>query len=187
MLSLQNVDVQILNLKIVFQTADNLIGTGGSSRVFKGSLSDGKELAVKVLKPSEDVQKVFISEIEIISALRHKNIVSLSGFCFQNGSLILVYDFLSRGNLEDNLHGISFTFCKIKNFDCSFLRDYYTFVVLTLGDQFDRRTPQQESSWLGRKVQGGTGCCRGAELHPWRRRRSASRPSRRKIVQHSPQ
>ncbi|KAJ0976839.1 hypothetical protein J5N97_012313 [Dioscorea zingiberensis] len=84
---------------------ENLAGRGGSSRVYKGCLSDGRELAVKILKPSEDALKEFTSEIEIITSLQHKNIISLFGFCFENNNLILVYDFLSRGSLEECLHG----------------------------------------------------------------------------------
>ncbi|RDX88967.1 Receptor-like cytosolic serine/threonine-protein kinase RBK2, partial [Mucuna pruriens] len=84
---------------------ENLIGKGGSSQVYRGCLPDGKELAVKILKPSDDVLKEFVLEIEIITTLHHKNIISLLGFCFEDGNLLLVYDFLSRGSLEENLHG----------------------------------------------------------------------------------
>ncbi|CAH9128457.1 unnamed protein product [Cuscuta epithymum] len=84
---------------------DNVIGKGGSSKVYRGCLPDGKELAVKILKPSENALREFILEIEIITALHHKNIITLFGFCFENNHLFLVYDFLSRGSLEDNLHG----------------------------------------------------------------------------------
>ena len=83
-----------------------MIGKGGSSRVYRGILPDGKELAVKILKPSADVLKQFVSEIEIITSLNHPNIISLFGFCFEDNNLLLVYDLLSRGSLEDNLHGI---------------------------------------------------------------------------------
>ncbi|KAH9668709.1 protein kinase domain-containing protein [Citrus sinensis] len=82
-----------------------LVGKGGHSHVYRGCLPDGKELAVKILKPSEDVLKEFASEIEIITALHHRNIISLFGFCFEDNNLLLVYDFLSRGSLEENLHG----------------------------------------------------------------------------------
>ncbi|CAI9115520.1 OLC1v1016436C2 [Oldenlandia corymbosa var. corymbosa] len=84
---------------------DNMTGKGGSSKVYRGCLLDGKELAVKILKPSDDALTEFVSEIEIITALNHKNIISLFGFCFEDNQLLLVYDFLSRGSLEDNLHG----------------------------------------------------------------------------------
>ncbi|XP_020588055.1 probable leucine-rich repeat receptor-like protein kinase At5g05160 [Phalaenopsis equestris] len=84
---------------------ENIIGKGGNSRVYKGCLLDKKELAVKVLEHSDDALKNFISEIKIMSNLKHKNIISLTGFCFENKKLVLVFDFLSRGSLEDNLHG----------------------------------------------------------------------------------
>ncbi|PIA47567.1 hypothetical protein AQUCO_01400306v1 [Aquilegia coerulea] len=84
---------------------EKLIGSGGSSHVYKGCLPDGKELAVKILKPSEDIVEEFVLEIEIITTLNHKNIVSLFGFCFEDSNLLLVYDFLARGSLEENLHG----------------------------------------------------------------------------------
>lgn len=84
---------------------ENMIGKGGSSKVYKGCLPDGKEIAVKILKSSEDVLKEFVLEIEIITALHHQNIISLFGFCFEDNNLLLVYDFLSRGSLEDSLHG----------------------------------------------------------------------------------
>ncbi|XP_054795776.1 LRR receptor kinase SERK2-like isoform X1 [Prosopis cineraria] len=84
---------------------DNLVGKGGSSYVYKGCLLDGKVVAVKILKPSEDVFKEFQLEIEIITTLHHENIISLSGFSFDDNNLLLVYDFLSRGSLEENIHG----------------------------------------------------------------------------------
>ncbi|KAF3955590.1 hypothetical protein CMV_019202 [Castanea mollissima] len=86
-------------------SSENLIGKGGSSQVYRGFLPDGRELAVKILKPSEDALREFVLEIEIITTLHHKNIISLVGFCFEDGNLLLVYDFLSRGSLEENLHG----------------------------------------------------------------------------------
>ncbi|KAK9740981.1 hypothetical protein RND81_03G074600 [Saponaria officinalis] len=87
--------------------AENLIGKGGSSRVYRGCLSDGKELAVKIFKKLyENVYQEFVMEIEIITSLHHKNIISLFGFCHEGSNLLLVYDLLSRGSLEENLHGI---------------------------------------------------------------------------------
>ncbi|KAL1204051.1 Protein kinase STUNTED [Cardamine amara subsp. amara] len=86
-------------------SSENLIGEGGNSYVYRGDLPDGRELAVKILKPCLDVLKEFILEIEVITSVHHKNIVSLFGFCFENNNLMLVYDYLQRGSLEENLHG----------------------------------------------------------------------------------
>lgn len=84
---------------------EKMIGKGGSSQVYQGCLPDGKELAVKILKLSEDVLQEFIAEIEIITAISHKNIISLFGYCFEDENLVLVYDFQPGGSLEENLHG----------------------------------------------------------------------------------
>uniref|UniRef100_A0A1J3GB74 Proline-rich receptor-like protein kinase PERK13 n=1 Tax=Noccaea caerulescens TaxID=107243 RepID=A0A1J3GB74_NOCCA len=85
--------------------SENLVGEGGNSYVYRGDLPDGRELAVKILKPCLDVLKEFILEIEVITSVHHKNIVSLFGFCFEDNNLMLVYDYLPRGSLEENLHG----------------------------------------------------------------------------------
>ncbi|XP_019056925.1 PREDICTED: probable L-type lectin-domain containing receptor kinase II.1 isoform X2 [Tarenaya hassleriana] len=84
---------------------ENMVGKGGSGYVYRGCLPQGKELAVKILKPSVDVVKEFVVEIDIITGLHHNNIVSLFGFCSENENLLLVYNFLPRGSLEENLHG----------------------------------------------------------------------------------
>ncbi|KAG9140634.1 hypothetical protein Leryth_006850 [Lithospermum erythrorhizon] len=84
---------------------ENLIGRGGSSLVYRGCLPDDTELAVKILKTSEDAFKQYVSEIEIVTSLNHKNIISLYGFCYEDNNLLLVYDLVAKGSLEENLHG----------------------------------------------------------------------------------
>ncbi|KAF8088446.1 hypothetical protein N665_0541s0011 [Sinapis alba] len=84
---------------------DNFIGKGGSSRVYRGYLTNGREVAVKILKQTKGVLKDFVAEIDIITTLNHKNVISLLGYCFENNKLLLVYNYLSRGSLEENLHG----------------------------------------------------------------------------------
>ncbi|XP_020591773.1 probable serine/threonine-protein kinase PBL5 isoform X2 [Phalaenopsis equestris] len=86
-------------------SVDRLIGKGGSSLVYKGILPNGKELAIKVLKPSKDSLQQFISEIDVITTLNHNNIISLLGFCLGDNKLVLIYNFMSRGSLEEALHG----------------------------------------------------------------------------------
>ncbi|KAM3293673.1 hypothetical protein ACQJBY_036923 [Aegilops geniculata] len=82
-----------------------IVGQGGTSQVYKGCLTNGKELAVKILKYSDEVLKEFTSEIEIVSSLSHENIISITGFSFKNNDLLLVYEYLRRGSLEEILHG----------------------------------------------------------------------------------
>uniref|UniRef100_A0ACD6A228 Uncharacterized protein n=1 Tax=Avena sativa TaxID=4498 RepID=A0ACD6A228_AVESA len=82
-----------------------IVGQGGTSKVYKGCSTDGKELAVKILKYSDEVLKEFISEIKIVSSLSHKSIISIIGFSFKDNDLLLVYEYLQRGSLEEILHG----------------------------------------------------------------------------------
>ncbi|KAL0795157.1 hypothetical protein Bca101_066534 [Brassica carinata] len=84
---------------------ENFIGKGGSSKVYRGSLTNGREVAVKILKQTKGVMKDFVAEIDIITTLNHKNVISLLGYCFEDNNLLLVYNYLSRGSLEENLHG----------------------------------------------------------------------------------
>ncbi|KAA3462826.1 Receptor-like cytosolic serine/threonine-protein kinase RBK1 [Gossypium australe] len=60
-------------------SSENLIAEGGSNRVYKGILPDGKAVAVKIQKSSKDAYKDFANEIEIISSLKHKHIRPLVG------------------------------------------------------------------------------------------------------------
>ncbi|KAL0695073.1 hypothetical protein Bca4012_062253 [Brassica carinata] len=85
--------------------SENFIGKGGSSKVYRGSLTNGREVAVKILKQTKGVMKDFVAEIDIITTLNHKNVISLLGYCFEDNNLLLVYNYLSRGSLEENLHG----------------------------------------------------------------------------------
>ncbi|KAI4987773.1 probable receptor-like serine/threonine-protein kinase At5g57670 [Hordeum vulgare subsp. vulgare] len=84
---------------------ERLVGKGGASHVYSGRCEEGKELAVKVLKSSAEVMKEFVAEIGIISSVDHKNAMALVGFCAERGKLMLVYDYMRRGSLEEILHG----------------------------------------------------------------------------------
>ncbi|XWS40194.1 hypothetical protein CRYUN_Cryun18bG0119800 [Craigia yunnanensis] len=86
-------------------SSENLIGKGGSNRVYKGILPDGKAVAVKILKSSKEACKDFANEIEIISSLNHKHIMPLIGVCIKDYDLVSVYDLSSKGSLEEILHG----------------------------------------------------------------------------------
>ncbi|KAJ3691401.1 hypothetical protein LUZ61_020565 [Rhynchospora tenuis] len=85
---------------------DNKIGVGGYGKVYKGRCTNGVVVAVRrATKGSFRSTKEFQSEIEVLSRVHHKNIVSLIGFCADQGEQVLVYEYISKGSLRDNLAG----------------------------------------------------------------------------------
>lgn len=74
--------------------------------MFKGTLPDGKIVAVKTMKSTKETWKDFAYEVKIVSSLKHKNIVPLLGICVEDSDkLISIYDFFPKGSLEEYLHG----------------------------------------------------------------------------------
>ncbi|XP_061342308.1 proline-rich receptor-like protein kinase PERK4 [Gastrolobium bilobum] len=87
-------------------TDANLIGQGGFGYVHKGVLPSGKEVAVKSLKSgSGQGEREFQAEIDIISRVHHRHLVSLVGYCISGGQRMLVYEFIPNDTLEHHLHG----------------------------------------------------------------------------------
>ncbi|PHU19393.1 Proline-rich receptor-like protein kinase PERK5 [Capsicum chinense] len=84
----------------------NLLGQGGFGFVHKGVLTDGSVVAVKSLKSgSGQGEREFQAEVEIISRVHHRHLVSLVGYCIADGQRMLVYEFVPNGTLEYHLHG----------------------------------------------------------------------------------
>ncbi|KAJ8441975.1 hypothetical protein Cgig2_020120 [Carnegiea gigantea] len=84
----------------------NMIGQGGFGYVHKGVLPNGKEIAVKSLKSgSGQGDREFQAEVEIISRVHHRHLVSLVGYCVAGGQRMLVYEFIPNNTLEHHLHG----------------------------------------------------------------------------------
>lgn len=87
----------------------NLLGQGGFGYVHKGVLPNGKEVAVKQLKAgSGQGEREFQAEVEIISRVHHKHLVSLVGYCMAGSQRMLVYEFVPNNTMEFHLHGTSF-------------------------------------------------------------------------------
>ncbi|KAG1330667.1 LEAF RUST 10 DISEASE-RESISTANCE LOCUS RECEPTOR-LIKE PROTEIN KINASE-like 1.2 [Cocos nucifera] len=89
-----------------FSTSREL-GGGGFGIVYKGKLRDGRVVAVKRLyKNNWKRVEQFMNEVEILSQLRHPNLVSLYGCTSRHSrELLLVYEYVPNGTVADHLHG----------------------------------------------------------------------------------
>ncbi|CAJ1938311.1 unnamed protein product [Sphenostylis stenocarpa] len=95
-------------------STQNFIGRGGFGLVYKGILPDGTMVAVKRLEESDSQgDALFYSEVEIVSNLKHRNLVPLRGCCVvdeedENHNLeyrrrFLVHEYMPNGSLADHL------------------------------------------------------------------------------------
>ncbi|GKC00806.1 receptor-like protein kinase FERONIA, partial [Tanacetum coccineum] len=85
-----------------------VIGRGGFGKVYRGTVFNGSATvlaAIKRLDPnSNQGAPEFWAEVEMLSKLRHCNLVSLFGYCNDEEEMILVYEYIPYGTLEDHLH-----------------------------------------------------------------------------------
>ncbi|MBA0742050.1 hypothetical protein Gogos_015152 [Gossypium gossypioides] len=80
------------------------VGEGGFGKVYEGTLR-GEKVAVKRREPGHKQGLAeFQTEIMVLSQARHRNLVSLIGYCDEKSEMILVYEFMEKGNLKDNLY-----------------------------------------------------------------------------------
>ncbi|XP_022728382.1 serine/threonine-protein kinase-like protein CCR4 [Durio zibethinus] len=95
---------------------DHKIGSGSFGSVYKATLDDGRDVAIKRAeitstssyaigtKRQEDKDNAFVNELEYLSRLNHKNLVQLLGFCEDFNERVLVYEYMNNGTLHDHLH-----------------------------------------------------------------------------------
>ncbi|XP_042507548.1 receptor protein kinase CLAVATA1-like [Macadamia integrifolia] len=86
---------------------ENIIGRGGAGIVYRGSMPDGVDVAIKRLVGRSNGRNDhgFSAEIQTLGRIRHRNIVRLLGFVSNNEANLLLYEYMPNGSLGEMLHG----------------------------------------------------------------------------------
>ncbi|XP_010549086.1 PREDICTED: probable LRR receptor-like serine/threonine-protein kinase At1g51820 isoform X2 [Tarenaya hassleriana] len=85
---------------------DKVLGRGGFGIVYHGYLNEHEQVAVKILsEPSTRGLKQFRAEVELLLRVHHKNLVHLIGYCDEMDNSALIYEYMSRGDLKNQLSG----------------------------------------------------------------------------------
>ncbi|VVB04954.1 unnamed protein product [Arabis nemorensis] len=83
---------------------DGLVGKGGFGEVYKGTMPQGKQIAVKRLShDAEQGMEQFVAEVVTMGSLQHRNLVPLLGYCRRKGELLLVSEYMPNGSLDQYL------------------------------------------------------------------------------------
>ncbi|XP_076958648.1 putative serine/threonine-protein kinase PBL28 [Bidens hawaiensis] len=98
---------------------DNCIGEGGFGKIYKGNLQDGDEFKTIVAKQLDtrhgQVEKQFLSELQILWEYKHESVMGLVGYCDELEEKIIVYEYAPRGSLDRYLNDASLTWMKRLN------------------------------------------------------------------------
>ncbi|KAF8082754.1 hypothetical protein N665_0809s0055 [Sinapis alba] len=83
---------------------DEFLGKGGFGEVYRGNLSQGREIAVKrVSHNGDEGVKQFVAEVVSMRCLKHRNLVPLFGYCRRKRELLLVSEYMPNGSLDEHL------------------------------------------------------------------------------------
>ncbi|CAB79275.1 serine /threonine kinase-like protein [Arabidopsis thaliana] len=100
-LHFQQLDFKTIEVATENFAKTNKLGQGGFGEVYKGTLVNGTEVAVKRLsKTSEQGAQEFKNEVVLVAKLQHRNLVKLLGYCLEPEEKILVYEFVPNKSLD---------------------------------------------------------------------------------------
>ncbi|KAL6629714.1 hypothetical protein ACP70R_029479 [Stipagrostis hirtigluma subsp. patula] len=82
-----------------------IVGCGGFGMVYRATLPDGRDVAVKRLSGDFwQMEREFRAEVETLSRVRHRNLVPLQGYCRAGKDRLLIYPYMENGSLDHWLH-----------------------------------------------------------------------------------
>ncbi|XP_047169755.1 pto-interacting protein 1 isoform X1 [Vigna umbellata] len=83
----------------------SFIGEGAYGKVYQATLKTGRAVVVKKLDSSNQPEQEFLSQVSIVSRLKHENVVELVNYCVDGPFRALSYEYAPKGSLHDILHG----------------------------------------------------------------------------------
>ncbi|KAA8546147.1 hypothetical protein F0562_020959 [Nyssa sinensis] len=89
-------------------STEMVIGEGGNSKVYRANIEDGQAAAVKVLKTTPSSAEDLFREVEMLSGLKHENIIQLIGYCYSKELHAVVYNLL-KGSLRQKLNQLKWS------------------------------------------------------------------------------
>ncbi|KAF9588231.1 hypothetical protein IFM89_008631 [Coptis chinensis] len=108
-----DLELPLVDFAIIAATTENFssankLGQGGFGSVYKGTLADGQQIAVKRLS-TNSVQGIeeLKNEVKLIAKLQHRNLVRLLGCCIEEEEKILIYEYMPNKSLDFFLFGIA--------------------------------------------------------------------------------
>lgn len=100
------ISIQVLKNVTDNFSEKNILGRGGFGIVYKGELHDGTKIAVKRMQTGPVGEKglnEFMSEIAVLTKVRHRHLVALLGYCLDGNERLLVYEYMPQGTLSQHL------------------------------------------------------------------------------------
>ncbi|XP_023743705.1 uncharacterized protein LOC111891875 isoform X1 [Lactuca sativa] len=111
----RHLKIQLEEIKSATDTFDNnnFIGEGGFGKVYKGEISHSKGQSMVAFKRLDrshgQGDPEFLKEILMLSGYTHENLISLLGFCDEDGEKIIVYEHAANGSLDRHLSSTTLT------------------------------------------------------------------------------
>ncbi|GJN38944.1 hypothetical protein PR202_gb28026 [Eleusine coracana subsp. coracana] len=89
-------------IRVITNNYSTILGKGAFGEVYRGVLEDTSPVAVK--RYIHNVKEEFAKEVIVHCEINHRNVVRLIGCCINENALMMVTEYISKGNLSDILH-----------------------------------------------------------------------------------
>uniref|UniRef100_A0A7N0UCU9 non-specific serine/threonine protein kinase n=1 Tax=Kalanchoe fedtschenkoi TaxID=63787 RepID=A0A7N0UCU9_KALFE len=102
----KSLDLPLMNFSLISAATghfsdENKLGEGGFGPVYKGTLPDGQDIAVKRhTRTSDQGLQEYENEVSLIANLQHRNLVKLIGCCLEGKELLLIYEYMPNKSLD---------------------------------------------------------------------------------------